>query len=659
MLNRLILLAASALLAGSVLAQSAVRTPRLTFVGRATSPLSSADNAVMYYDTDNNTLYVSRDGGAFETVMSSVTGVTLDTTQTITGAKTFTNQVTVTRGIGETNDGIRINHSGTGNFLSGYTDGVTQRFEVDQQGNLWATSLGIGTSGAGGSFVSGGTGIVDLMASNPSGSSFAVFHAAQLEKFWSDDYEPWIYAIQSGGTGTHPLIQFLASNGTTKLFEVARSGAVTVGNTLTVDNNLFSKDQFYDDFMGGNYTDGYLTFDNVGANHSANEEVIGLNVDAVSKFKLDAEGDVTLQNLTINGTCTGCGGAAVPVADTTSIIEGSGDATKEVRFEVDGLTTGTVRVVTVPDFDLTIAPTASPTFTGTVTIPASVVTSAGTNLSASATAPAAANGASQAGKTASIAASNAVASLDTAGAAAGGAVTITSGNAARLTSGNANGGDINLVTGTGIGTGTAGQVVFPDGTAAAPGLALFTNRGAGIFRCGSNCVGISSGGAEVVRVLSSFGLYPSTANAFDLGTTTLPFRSVFVQTSTQGGGTKTLTESAATGFATVAIASGSHQGGTIQYSIEANDGTDFQTISGTIAFAAVNKAGTITPTFTTPDAGNETVAVSAGTLTNTFTLTQAANVLTFNASAVSSLTQTTLRIKYHVTLNGTNAVAGL
>lgn len=59
----------------------------------------------------------------------------------------------------------------------------------------------------------------------------------------------------------------------------------------------------------------------------------------------------------ISTTGAACGGAgsSLPVTDTTSIAEGSGDPTKEVRFEVDGITTGTVRVLTVPDSNLTIA----------------------------------------------------------------------------------------------------------------------------------------------------------------------------------------------------------------------------------------------------------------------------------------------------------------
>lgn len=48
--------------------------------------------------------------------------------------------------------------------------------------------------------------------------------------------------------------------------------------------------------------------------------------------------------------------ASLPVTDTTSIAEGSSDATKEVRFEVDGITTGTVRVLTMADANISLVP---------------------------------------------------------------------------------------------------------------------------------------------------------------------------------------------------------------------------------------------------------------------------------------------------------------
>ena len=47
-----------------------------------------------------------------------------------------------------------------------------------------------------------------------------------------------------------------------------------------------------------------------------------------------------------------------PLNDTTSIVKGSTDGTKQARFEVDGLTTGTTRVLTVQDADGTIALTS-------------------------------------------------------------------------------------------------------------------------------------------------------------------------------------------------------------------------------------------------------------------------------------------------------------
>ena len=45
--------------------------------------------------------------------------------------------------------------------------------------------------------------------------------------------------------------------------------------------------------------------------------------------------------------------------DTNLTIIGSADATKKARLEVDGITTGTTRVITVPDIDLTLMPIAT------------------------------------------------------------------------------------------------------------------------------------------------------------------------------------------------------------------------------------------------------------------------------------------------------------
>jgi Protein of unknown function (DUF2793) len=48
-------------------------------------------------------------------------------------------------------------------------------------------------------------------------------------------------------------------------------------------------------------------------------------------------------------------GSTLPVTDTTEVVKGSADATKKLRFEVDGFTTSTTRVLTPQNKDYTIA----------------------------------------------------------------------------------------------------------------------------------------------------------------------------------------------------------------------------------------------------------------------------------------------------------------
>lgn len=63
----------------------------------------------------------------------------------------------------------------------------------------------------------------------------------------------------------------------------------------------------------------------------------------------------------VNAAATGYvtkNGHQIPFIDSNPVIVGSADSTKKVRFEVDGLTTGTTRVVTVPDKNGTMAMTS-------------------------------------------------------------------------------------------------------------------------------------------------------------------------------------------------------------------------------------------------------------------------------------------------------------
>lgn len=55
------------------------------------------------------------------------------------------------------------------------------------------------------------------------------------------------------------------------------------------------------------------------------------------------------------GRLNALGAVGATLADDVFCIKGSADGTKKVRFEVDGLTTATTRVLTVPDASMTLA----------------------------------------------------------------------------------------------------------------------------------------------------------------------------------------------------------------------------------------------------------------------------------------------------------------
>ena len=70
-------------------------------------------------------------------------------------------------------------------------------------------------------------------------------------------------------------------------------------------------------------------------------------------------------------------GFNAPFSDAHAVVEGSADATKKIRFEVDGLTTATTRVITAPDNDLTLGGVLN----------AEVATTSGTSVEISAAIP--------------------------------------------------------------------------------------------------------------------------------------------------------------------------------------------------------------------------------------------------------------------------------
>ena len=120
--------------------------------------------------------------------------------------------------------------------------------------------------------------------------------------------------------------------------------------------------------------------------------------------------------------------------------------------------------------------------------------------------------------------------------------------------------------------------------------------------------------------------------------------------------TKTLTESSATGIVDIALTAGKVAGGRLIYTVEANDATDYQAITGYVGFSVVNKGGTLTSALSPI---TEATAVSAGTLTCTPTLAAGTNKVTASLNAVSSLTQTTLRVRWQLVHDGNATITAL
>lgn len=81
----------------------------------------------------------------------------------------------------------------------------------------------------------------------------------------------------------------------------------------------------------------------------------------------------------LSATGAGCGGSGstLPVIDTTNIVKGSVDATKQLRFEVDGFTTATTRTLTPQNSSYTVAGIdITQTFTQNQTLGANLLFSA-------------------------------------------------------------------------------------------------------------------------------------------------------------------------------------------------------------------------------------------------------------------------------------------
>ena len=101
----------------------------------------------------------------------------------------------------------------------------------------------------------------------------------------------------------------------------------------------------------------------------------------------------------------------------------------------------------------------------------------------------------------------------------------------------------------------------------------------------------------------------------------------------------------------VAISPGGMAGGVIFATIEAGNGTDFQSLTKVATFAAVCKGATITTTFTDVTAADAfAVSVTLTTLTVAWTATPHAGYFTVNITPAGSFTETMYDVSFFVLL---------
>ena len=169
------------------------------------------------------------------------------------------------------------------------------------------------------------------------------------------------------------------------------------------------------------------------------------------------------------------------------------------------------------------------------------------------------------------------------------------------------------------------------------------------------------GGADRWLISNSIvgALVPLANNTYDFGYSGGQIKDAYIASSIQGSNSVTLTAATDDPFVEIAVPVGGTVGGYVEYTIVADDATDYQARSGILPFTVVNKGGTESATIGTPGAATEVFAESAGasTLTNTFTTDNAtgSNNVRIRANAVSSLAETTLAIKCRVVITSGTA----
>ena len=436
------------------------------------------------------------------------------------------------------------------------------------------------------------------------GINKATAMAAQLHVISQDAATPTLF-LQTANTPASNIAEFYNDSGVRFTFEP--SGILTLGKTggsgatgqltFAVNGQAFTQT-----LRAGDTPAASNTYKWPSANPSAGQALTA---------SVPAAGVVTLSWTTVGGATINPTDTLMPYrSDSTTFLDSQlirlSSAITELRNVATGMTAQTFNIYGTAANNTASAPTeyvrANHNATSTaINMTAQIATPSTTAV---------------AGINVNITASAAIAGASVAGAAAGGSVTITAGNAARLTSGNANGGSVTVAPGTGIGTGVAGDVILSRGnlifgsaasnniylrnTGSGPSLFIGSADGAGNnaglwiqqiaftqLTSDSGCVVfIQAAGSSGVAIAATTPLYWSTSSS-GAGTTLRDNPSVgFLPKAT---GVLRLTNGTSTGIGSLLIAPSS-QNVTGNFSVLPDNAATATIV--TVARFGVNSTGT-------------------------------------------------------------------
>ena len=210
---------------------------------------------------------------------------------------------------------------------------------------------------------------------NPSDVSIPVFRAALGSGTPSN--ETFLRGDGVWSTPSQAYVNFATSISGGVLTLV---GTLTAGRQLTIPNaaGTITTLEGNQTWTGANTFNGDTVMSAVTATSLRLTDASSLFATLLDVAPLTADRTIAVPNTsgtlsTLEGNQTWVGTQSFP--DNNLQIVGSSDATKVVRFEVDGVTTATVRTITVPDANGSIPLRESP---NTWTAPQSIVTAGGT-----------------------------------------------------------------------------------------------------------------------------------------------------------------------------------------------------------------------------------------------------------------------------------------